>query len=512
MPQSSSNPPDQKMDSLETQLIDDLRVVMSRRSQTAASTESPQLAGTRLGTYMVAKLLGQGGMAQVYRASDTKAGRDVALKILKPSYQTDADICTRFEREARSMARIRHENVVEIIGVIGTESTRAIVMELMTGGSLRRRLDQTKARPANVPIADAVTMIAQAASGIGAAHDQGIVHRDVKPSNLLLTADGRLKVADFGAIHLLEQTTWLTGVGQQIGTPFYMSPEQCRGNRVTPASDVYSLGATLFEMITGHLPFEAEEASPFAIMLKHVSQPAPDPRLLREDVPDWLAEIVLKCLEKRPDDRYPSAGKLADALKAGPKTAAKSRRSSAHAAKLAMDVSLIRKQLERLPHRAIVCWACRCARRVHDLNPDPRVERALTMAEGTVSEPDTDTPGHSVSRALSRIKGLRAASLNAAYTDEPEAMAPESRAIAEAARSAAAAAACAAARCVEDAAADAAFTARSAIAALTADGQPAKPFWEAARTDYQKLRNAQLGHEGTIGKPIPPGLFESNDE
>ncbi len=493
----------------ETQLIDDLRVVMGRRDQPAGSPwpGASRLEGTRLGQYLVERLLGEGGMAQVYRAVNTENGRAAAIKVLKPPYRTDRDICTRFEREAGSMARIRHENVVQILGFAEAGGIRAIVMELMTAGSLRRRLNQIKSKQLAMPIGEAVGLIAQAARGIGAAHDKGIVHRDVKPSNLLLQADGTLKVADFGAIHLVEQTTWLTGVGQQIGTPGYMSPEQCSGDRVTPASDVYSLGATLFELITGHPPFEVEEASPFAIMLKHVSEPAPDPRMQREGVPDWLASIVLKSLEKKPARRYATAGRFAAALLAGPAASAEARTAARKPAGWTTDVSLVRKQLQGLPHRAIVCWACRCARRVQYLNADPRVERALAMAEATAWEPQDAGAQHSVSRALSRIRALRAASLSAAYTDEG---ATASKSEAEAARSAAAAAACAAARCVEDAAADAAFAARSAITALESASQPAKRFWEVARNDYHRLRDAQLGQEGTVGRPIPPSFFKQD--
>jgi hypothetical protein len=169
----------------------------------------------------------------------------------------------------------------------------------------------------------------------------------------------------------------------------------------------------------------------------------------------------------------------------------------------------VRQQLQQLPHRAIICWACRCARRVQHLNADPRVERALTMAESGAFEAEPAEPHHSVSRALTRIHKLRAASLKAAYTGD-DTSGP--RAAAAAARSAAAAAACAAARCIEDAAADAAFAARSAIAALECASEPVKDFWADARADHRKLRHADVGAVGTIGKPIPASLFDQDDE
>jgi serine/threonine-protein kinase len=443
-------------------------------------------------------------MARVYRALDEDTSQTVALKVLKPQYQSDTKLAARFEREALSMARVRHENVVRILGVPHAEDISAISMELLTGGSLRSRLDLLERGSERFSVDEAIELAAQAARGLGAAHHVGVVHRDVKPSNLLFDDHGAIKVADFGAILVLEQTTFLTGVGQQIGTPRYMSPEQCKGERVTPASDIYSLGTTLFEMLVGRLPFMVEEASPFAIMLKHLSEPAPDPRLWREDIPDWLAVAVLRCLEKRPRDRYQSGSELAEALTSGA-TPPQAVAAPSQAADRTVDLAMLRAQLQELPQLAIVYWACRCARRVQDLNRDPRVERALEMAEASVLEPSTGTPTQTLSNALSRIRTLRLASLKAAYADESTPASPEAT---EAARAAAAAASCAAARCIDDAAADAAFAARSAIAALRGANRSIQPFWRAARRDYQRLRQAGLGEAGTIGQPIPPSLLD----
>lgn len=379
-------------------------------------------------------------------------------------------------------------------------------MEYVSGGSLRDKFVAWRASRQPVPIDHAVEFIRQAAAGCAAAHAVGVVHRDIKPSNLLLDEAGSVKVADFGTIMVVEGTTWLTGVGQQIGTPGYMSPEQCRGERVTPASDIYALGVSLYELLTGRLPFEVEESSPFAMMLKHISEPIPDPRLLRPEIPAELASIVFRCLAKHPEDRYPSADELVRVLVGyahpGPK-ADDTPVTYEHGWRV--DVGAVKKQLLVLPQRAIVCWACRCARRVQHLrDPDPRVERALAMAEALFREADAPESPHSVTRALSRIRNLRVASLKAAYVEDG---AQASEAAVEATRAAAAAAASAAAMCVADTAADAAFAARSAIAALKLANQPVRPFWEAALQDYHALVNARLGREGTLGKPVPPNLF-----
>ncbi|MBI4580001.1 MAG: serine/threonine protein kinase [Planctomycetes bacterium] len=489
-------------------LLEDLRVVFDR--QTAAGTspiDGPdELIGQQIDRYLVKKLLGEGGMARVYLAVDTQSDSKVAMKTLKPQYRADHNMSTRFEREARSMSRLQHEHVVRVLDFPSHGPGRAIVMEYAPGGSLRDRLMAAKSTRRPIPIDEAVDLVRQAAAGCAAAHAIGIVHRDLKPSNLLFDTDGRIKVADFGTIMVVEGTTWLTGVGQQIGTPGYMSPEQCRGERVTAASDVYSLGVTLFELLTSQLPFEVEEASPFAMMLKHISEPIPDPRTLRSDVPDGLATVVFRCLAKHPGDRYPNAGDLAQALLDYPRAAARTAEAATpHEHGWRVDVAAVKKQLQVLPQRAIVCWACRCARRVQHLrDPDPRVERALAMAEAVYHEEDEPESPHSASRALSRIRNLRAASLKAAYVEDG--VYPTQAAM-EATRAAAAAAASAAALCVADTAADAAFAARSALAALKLASEPVKPFWEAALNDYHKLVNARLGREGTMGKAVPRDLF-----
>ena len=488
-------------------LLEDLRVVLDRRQSEKTTTEESanDLTGRYVGAYQVGELLGEGGLARVYKATHVADHRHVAFKILKPQYRIDSKICARFEREARTMARIHHEHVVRILDFPRDDSIQAIVMEFFSGGTLRDKLNAALSARSTLRVDQAVTYVVQAAAGIGAAHANGIVHRDIKPSNLLLSSDARIHVADFGAILILEHATWLTGVGQQIGTPAYMSPEQCKGDRVTPASDIYSLAVTLFELLTGRLPFEVEEASPFAIMLKHISEPPPDPRTWQPDISDELAAVVLKSLAKNAEDRYVTAEAFTKALVACPLKRPKQRaHPPCDKPAWSVDVAGVRKQLQSLPQRAIVCWACRCAQRVQQLAPDPQIELALKMAQSTVWDSDEMDPSQSVSQALRRIRALRATSLQAAYVHEHSDQADVAK---EVARSAAAAAACGASLCIADAAADAAFAARSAIAALIHAGQPVKPFWDAARNDFQRLAAAKLGKEGSMGKPIPADLF-----
>ena len=488
-------------------LIEDLRVVFSRQTDdsTRLLSQNEALTGRRLAHYEVKELLGEGGMARVYRAVDAETPREVALKVLKPEYQASPDIRARFQQEAQTMTRVRHENVVGIYDCPKDERTTAIAMELLSGGNLRDLLEKGRGQRQRFS-ADAVTRFAlQAARGLGAAHAAGIVHRDVKPTNLMLHADGAVKVADFGVVLALERATWLTGLGRQIGTPAYMSPEQCRGERVSPASDVYSLGVTMFELATGRPPFTEEAGSPFALMLKHIREPAPDPRAFRDNLPDWLVWVILKCLDKDPAQRYADGNSLADGIVAAPSEPNPlNDKTDRPDTTCRVNTVAIREQLKRLPQRAIVAWACRCARRVQHLNTDPRLERSLVMAESTAHEPAAGQSQESLTHALQRIQQLRTTSFKAAYSDRTP---TTGSATSCAALAAAGASACAAARCAADAAADAAFVAQNAVAALELSNEPVNEFWKWAQRDFERLLAAGLGAEGTVGRPVPTGFW-----
>jgi len=480
----------------ELSLLDELRVVLGRRTPPA-----DLLVGSRIGPYEIRAPLGEGGMARVYRALDAERGLEVALKVLKPEYQSSPEIGRRFAQEAQTMASIHHAHVARVYDTPEEGSVRAIAMELLTGGSLGDLLSRGRSRRRRLRINAVVRFVEQAASGLAAAHALGIVHRDVKPGNLMLDGAGRVKVVDFGVVLALERATWLTGVGRPIGTPAYMSPEQCRGERVGPASDVYALGVSLFELLTGRLPFHEAAGSPFAIMLKHIQEGAPDPRRLRSSIPDWLGETVLRCLRKDPEDRFANAAEVAQALASRKQEAPPPRPVEVVRPKTPrIDAGAIREQLQRLPQRAIVAWACRCARRVQHLNRDPRLERSLSMAESFVYGGAREEGGDSLTQALSRVKNLRNASFRAAYSAED---AVETQSGAQAALAAAAASACAAARCAADASADAAYVAQRAVAALDLASVPITDFWRLAQRDYRLLVAREVGAEGTVGHVLP---------
>jgi serine/threonine protein kinase len=485
----------------DSRLLDDLRVVLDRRAQSEGGS-TPQLSpvGSKIGPYEIKKLLGEGGMAHVYHAIDTTVHRDVALKVLKRELQASGDICARFEQEARSMGRIQHPNVVRILSSLKDDGATAIAMELLTGGSLRDLLAVGAKRRKRMDIRALSRFALQTAQGLAAAHAVGIVHRDIKPSNLLLDADATVKIADFGVVLALERATWLTGLGRPIGTPAYMSPEQCKGERVGAASDIYSFGVTLFELATGMLPFTEQAESPFALMLKQIREPAPDPRQFRPSLPGWFARLLLKCLEKEPAARFDDGAALAAAIVAGPKTdEPEPIKLDEQRTGTRLDTVAIREQLKRLPQRAIVAWACRCARRSFLFNRDPRLARSLETAESTLYEESQSSESEPLSQALLKVQRLRSASFNVLDTNSIPST-PDSATCA--ALAAAAACACAAARCAADAAADAAFAAEKSLTAHALAGRSVSDAWRAAQADYRALLAANLGPEGTVGAPL----------
>jgi serine/threonine-protein kinase len=268
--------------------------------------------------YRLDSRIATGGMGEVWRATDTTLGRTVAVKLLKPEYADDPSFRSRFSTEARHAASLHHPGVAAVYDfgessrTDGSGSPRPyLVMELVDGQPLSALL-----RPGQ-PLDPAATrdLLAQAADAIGAAHAAGIVHRDVKPANLLVTPSRRIKITDFGIARATEGVG-LTETGQVMGTPQYLSPEQAEGRQATPASDVYSLGVVAFECLAGRRPFVAETA--VATALAHLREPVPE---LPPDVPADLAAVVRRALSKKPGDRYPDATAFAAALR-DPATAA----------------------------------------------------------------------------------------------------------------------------------------------------------------------------------------------
>jgi eukaryotic-like serine/threonine-protein kinase len=262
--------------------------------------------------YALESRIATGGMGEVWRAADTVLGRQVAVKLLKAEYADHATFRSRFETEARHAASLHHPGVAAVYDFGEADASDGsgvarpyLVMELVDGRPLSALLE-----PGQPLDPDATRdLLAQAADALGAAHAAGIVHRDVKPANLLVTPDRTVKITDFGIARAAEGMS-LTETGQVMGTPQYLSPEQAQGGTATPASDVYSLGVVAFECLAGRRPFVAE--TPVATALAHLREPVPD---LPDDVPADLAAIVHRAMSKAPEDRFADATELAAALR-----------------------------------------------------------------------------------------------------------------------------------------------------------------------------------------------------
>lgn len=258
------------------------------------------------GRYTVERPLGSGGMAEVFLAHDAVLERDVALKILRSQYRGDEEFYERFGREARSAASLSHPNIVQVYDRGETpDGTCYIAMEYVSGGTLKERLDERG--PMEPGRALAVT--AQVAEALWAAHERGMVHRDIKPQNILVTDMGHLKVTDFGIARAASAAT-ISATNAVFGTAGYLSPEQALGEPATPRSDLYSLGIVLYEMLTGVVPYRAD--NPVAVCMKHVTEPLTPPRRLDPTIPEAVDALVVKMLAKDPADRPASASELLD--------------------------------------------------------------------------------------------------------------------------------------------------------------------------------------------------------
>jgi serine/threonine protein kinase len=265
------------------------------------------MIGKRIGKYQITEELGRGGMGIVYKATQVTLNRTVALKVLFPHLAKSGEYLGRFRREAVTLAKVQHDNIVHIYDVEEFEGVSCIVMEYVGGPPLTKilareqRLDPSRVCEIGVALA----------SGLEAAHQQGIVHRDIKPDNILFSSHGRPKLTDFGIAHMRDDGVH-TRTGIMLGTPYYMSPEQARGRPVTAASDIYSLGVVLFEALTGQVPFHADDS--LAVALMHLNEPAPQLTKVAPWVPPRLAELVNRALEKEPARRFTSSRDFATAL------------------------------------------------------------------------------------------------------------------------------------------------------------------------------------------------------
>src|SRR5438132_11640621 len=262
----------------------------------------------RIASYILLEPLGHGGMAVVYRARQESLDRTVAVKVLSENLAASTEFMERFRREARTAANLRHPNVITVFDLCEDErGVPYLVLEYIEGPTLADLMD-AGLEDARVP-----NLLDQIAAGLDYAHARGVIHRDIKPGNVLMTDDGRAVLADFGLAWLLEGAH-LTLTGGVIGTPEYMSPEQAAGNPIDHRSDVYALGVVLYEMLVGDRPFVAE--TPIGVLLMHLQDQAPSVLVARPDLPAAVGDVLDKALVKDPNERFSSAGELAGAFRA----------------------------------------------------------------------------------------------------------------------------------------------------------------------------------------------------
>jgi len=273
-------------------------------------------AGTNLGAYQIVAAIGAGGMGEVYRARDTRLDRDVAIKVLPPAFAADAGRRERFEREAKAVAALSHPNIVAIHDTGVHEGQAFVVMELLHGDTLRAALEDGA-----LPLRKAIDVGVQVARGLAAAHDKGLVHRDLKPDNVFLLTDGQVKILDFGlARHtdagsgVTETRAAITDPGTVVGTAGYMAPEQVRSQAVDARTDLFAFGAVLYEILSGRQAFRGE--TPADTMFAVVKEDPPDLTASQASIPPGLDRIVRHCLEKNPEERFQSARDVAFALEA----------------------------------------------------------------------------------------------------------------------------------------------------------------------------------------------------
>jgi hypothetical protein len=264
------------------------------------------------GRYQIEALLGQGGMSAVYRALDPNLRRTVAIKLIHPHLATDPNFIGRFKEEAAAVARLRHPNIVQVHDFNNEGETYYMVMEYLVGETLEARLRRLAATSRQMPFAEAIHFCAQICDAAGYAHNHELVHRDIKPANIMLDVQGQAILMDFGIVKIIGGD-YHTSTGATLGTAMYMSPEQIRGERIDDRSDIYSLGATLYEMLSGHPPYRTD--SVLSLMMMILNDPLPDLRQSRADVPEELLTVVNKALAKDPAERFQRMAEMAAALR-----------------------------------------------------------------------------------------------------------------------------------------------------------------------------------------------------
>jgi tetratricopeptide (TPR) repeat protein/tRNA A-37 threonylcarbamoyl transferase component Bud32 len=272
----------------------------------------PDMSGMTLGKYRLIERLGRGGMAEVYRAYQPSLDRDVAVKVMHGYMVEDTEFVGRFQREARAVASLHHPHIVQMYDFDREGDAFFMVMEYISGETLKVRLERFHAEGRRMPMEEVVRVFRDLCDALDYAHGQGCIHRDIKPANVMFEGD-RLMLTDFGLATIAGGTRF-TVTGTILGTPAYMSPEQGRGEQGDVMSDVYAVGIMFYEVVTGQVPYDAD--TPLAIVYKHLNEPLPIPSRLNPAISPALERVILKALAKAPEDRFQSAGALADALEA----------------------------------------------------------------------------------------------------------------------------------------------------------------------------------------------------
>ncbi len=271
------------------------------------------MIGKTLGKYRIIEQIGRGGMAEVYKAYQPGLDRYVAIKLMHTFLADEKGFVERFQREARSVGRLRHPNIVQMIDFDTQDKVNYMVMEYLQGPSLKNHLEELKTQDKWLSLEESLRILRDVGEALAYAHHRDMFHRDVKPANIMLTEDGGAILTDFGIVKMLGDTsTQLTATGAMVGTPAYMAPEQSMGESPDARADIYSLGIVLYQLVTGRLPYDAD--TPMAIVIKHLSAPLPMPSTLNPDLPEGIERVILKSLAKDPTDRYQTVREMLEHL------------------------------------------------------------------------------------------------------------------------------------------------------------------------------------------------------
>ncbi len=265
------------------------------------------MIGKTIGKYRIVEHLGRGGMAEVYKAYQPNLDRYVAVKMMHAFLSDEKEFLARFEREAKVVATLRHPNIVQVYDFDVEGGVYYMVMEYINGETLKSRMQNLESSGAWISLDDATRVILAVGSALKYAHERGMVHRDVKPANVMITIDGQVILTDFGIAKIVSASN-LTASGAMVGTPSYMAPEQGMGQPGDERSDIYSLGVMLYQLVLGRLPFDAD--TPLAVVLKHINDPLPVPKTLQPNISDDLNNVILKALAKDPVDRYQKVAEM----------------------------------------------------------------------------------------------------------------------------------------------------------------------------------------------------------